>query len=432
MGLFTIKKYKTIKDENGNKKEVFKTKEEWNKETKNGTAIHYFSDRYEVNEKKYQFTSGVFELKRIAAEQERIFLNDPIDYILKYGKRSKKNLIEILKKSNDYRFIDNQENAKVLDDYYNDFFEYDCTMNKDSTAYDHRIKYYKHISPILGRDIPGNIDFHRIDYFHEEINKKKISYSSKVNINSSLVKFFEYLRIKGIIEHNYAKMYGGFKKENEEIIEIEKDIKYQTLEEFEYFMSNIKDIYWKAFFNFLFWHGLRKGEQQALRWSDIDFTNNVVKINKSISKSKSGGSKLSNTKNKKNRVILLAPQSVDVLKDWYNLSSHFNNFNDNWFVFGHGEDLKDIIARNTIDRHIKGFYKELYLTDKSKSIKVLTHHEFGRHSHASYLLNKGMGRLDIYDVIALRLGDTPEVIRATYAHPYENLNNDKTNELLKL
>lgn len=49
-----------------------------------------------------------------------------------------------------------------------------------------------------------------------------------------------------------------------------------------------------------------------------------------------------------------------------------------------------------------------------------------------YLLNKGMGNLDIYDVIGLRLGDSAEVIKGTYAHPYEDLNNDKTKDLLNL
>ncbi len=86
---------------------------------------------------------------------------------------------------------------------------------------------------------------------------------------------------------------------------------------------------------------------------------------------------------------------------------------------------------NTIDRKLKNIYSLIIETYPEKKINVLTHHEFGRHSHASYLLNKGMGREDIYNIIALRLGDSERVIRETYAHPYENLNNDKTRDLLK-
>ena len=37
------------------------------------------------------------------------------------------------------------------------------------------------------------------------------------------------------------------------------------------------------------------------------------------------------------------------------------------------------------------FYEILIKNNPDKKIQILTHHEFGRHSHASYLLNKGLG-----------------------------------------
>ena len=235
--------------------------------------------------------------------------------------------------------------------------------------------------------------------------------------------------VKAYAKEDYEKE--KFKKVNDEVIEIEKEIKYQTIEEFELFMHNVTDTHWYAFFNFLFWHGLRKGEQQAITWKDIDFENEVVKINKTVSKSKSGGIKITNTKNKRNRVIYLASQSIEPLTKLYNQMKYMNSFTDDWFVFGYGPNKDNIVARNTIDRKLKNIYSLIIETYPEKKINVLTHHEFGRHSHASYLLNKGMGREDIYNIIALRLGDSERVIRETYAHPYENLNNDKTRDLLK-
>ena len=78
MAVIQVKKIKIKKDENGNKIEVPKTKEEWNKETCNGTKTWYFYDRYKLNGKVKQYCSGVFSLKREAEEHNRIFLNDPI------------------------------------------------------------------------------------------------------------------------------------------------------------------------------------------------------------------------------------------------------------------------------------------------------------------------------------------------------------------
>ena len=288
MAVFQVKKYKLIKDENGNKIQVNKTKEEWNRETKNGSMTWYFSTRYKVNNETKQYKSKLFALKREAEEQERLFLNDPIDYIKEHSKRAKIDVVE----------DKIEDSAKKLDEYYNDFFEYDLKHNKESTAYEHKLKYFKHVSPVLGSKIPKEIELKDINHFHTCIEDKISNQNTKISINASLSKFLDYLKVMGIVEINYAKAYGSFKKVNDEVIEIEKEIKYQTIEEFELFMHNVTDTYWYAFFNFLFWHGLRKGEQQAITWKDIDFENEVVKINKTVSKSKSGGIKITNTKNK--------------------------------------------------------------------------------------------------------------------------------------
>jgi len=423
MTVFPVKKYKTIKDENGNKIQVPKTQKEWNKETCGGTKTFYFSSRYKINNQTKQYKSRGFSLKREAKDEEKLFLIDPIKYIQEHSKRAK-NSVSVL--------IQNDTKEKKLDEYYNEYFLYDLKINKESTAYDHKTNYFKHVSPILGNLEPSKIDIAKIDEFHTEIESKGLAYSTNVNINSALSGILDFLKQKkGIIQINFAKVYGSFKKPSDEIIPIEKKIKYQTIEEYNLFMQSIKNDFWFTFFNFLFWHGLRKGEQQALRWSDIDFEHETVSITKTIGKSKSGGIKITNTKNKKNRIIFLASQSVDCLKRLYKKMSLLDGFNKEWFVFGRGSNKEDIIARNTIDRNLKKFYDILQEQYPNTKIKRLTHHQFGRHSHASYLLNKGMGQIDIYSIIAQRLGDTEKVIMDTYAHPYEKVNNEKTKELLK-
>ncbi len=425
MAVIQVKKYKIIKDKDGNKIKVQKTKEEWNRETKNGTATWYFYSRYKINNKTKQYKSGVFTYQRNAKDEESLFKVKPLEYIKTHSKRAKIN--ELI--DNDYK-----NNEKVLDDYYEDFFKYDRTINKDSTAYDHKKNYYKHVSPILGSIKPSKLDISIIDKFHEEISKKDLSHSTNINIHSVLSKFLDFLKIKGVIDINHAKVHGTFKHKIDEETCEEKQIKYQTEEEFNYFMSFIEDNYWYAFFNFLFWHGLRKGEQQALRWSDINFNERTIRIHNSISKSITGGVKISSTKRQKDRTISIADKSYNVLKKHYEYMKNFDRFDNSWFVFGYGNTINDIIARNTIDRHIKNIYIEI--SKKNKNINRLTHHEFGRHSHASYLLNKGLEegffREEVYEIIAERLGDTVEVIRQTYAHVYESKYYEKTKSLLKI
>ena len=199
--------------------------------------------------------------------------------------------------------------------------------------------------------------------------------------------------------------------------------------EFEFFMNEIiDDHFWYVFFNFVFWHGCRIGEQRALKISDIDFENDIIHFHKTFSKTENGGEKLGPIKNNKERYIFLAEQSKQLLLSLINKYKQMDNYSDDWFLFGGPLSTN----KNRIERKINKYYDDLIAKYPDKNINRLKHHEFGRHSHASYLLNKGMGRIDIYEIIAQRLGDTVEVVRTTYAHPYEDENNQKTKEILKL
>ena len=59
--------------------------------------------------------------------------------------------------------------------------------------------------------------------------------------------------------------------------------------------------------------------------------------------------------------------------------------------------------------------------------------EFWSKDLKSFLLTQkinSISRIDFYEIMASYLGDIVDVIRETYAHPYEDVNNDKSKELL--
>lgn len=421
MAVLTVKKYKYIKDENGNKIKVEKTKEEWDKETKKGTAIYYFSERYEANGNRKQYKSGLYEKKREAEADRGLFLNDPIKYIQEHSKKAKNRLVT------DVTVTD--VTNKCLNDYFNDFVEYLNVYKAGGTAYSYKKNYLNHIKDKLGDLDPRDIKEAQIYEFHNQIEQLGLAYETRCHIHTTLSEFLKYLISEGVILFNYAKAVGNFKKTVKEKTEI-KDSRtlYQTLDEYNFFIDNVDDEFWKTFFNFLFWHGIRKGEQQALQWKDIDFENETVYIHNSVGRNKNGGPQINATKNYKKRLIYLAEQSIIPLKKLYLFCNKLDGFNENWYVFG-GEIF---INRNKIDRALEKYYIQLKEKYPQRNIQVLSHHQFGRHSHATYLLNIGFKLPDIYRIIALRLGDTEEVIRNTYAHPDEKINNDKTREILKM
>ncbi len=95
---------------------------------------------------------------------------------------------------------------------------------------------------------------------------------------------------------------------------------------------------------------------------------------------------------------------------------------------------KEMDGYNQLEDKLKYYYDKLQNKYPNAEINTLTHHEFGRHSHASYLLNEGLKKglfiEEIYAIIAQRLGDSIEVVKRTYAHLYEVESNDKAKNIL--
>lgn len=426
MAVIQVKKYKIIKDKDGNKIKVQKTKAEWDKETRKGTMCWYFSERYEINGKKRQYKSAVFPLRRDAEKDRIIFLANPLEYIAKHSKKARK------------RISCNTESLKNLNDYFKEFCNYEINYIKESSIHEYKSVWNNHISECLGNLSPYQINLTVIQEWYENINNKTLvrnnkeenySIETKNKWQSTLSEFLNYLKTKGLIEINYAKAIGQFKnpKKNSNT---RKKIKYQTLEEYEKFMNTINNNdFWYVFFNFAFWHGPRIGEQRALKICDINFEKNIIHFHSTFTKSDNGKEIIGPIKNNKERYIDLSEKTKPYLIKLIQFYKNLPGYTNEWFLFG--GPIKT--TKNSVQRKLNEIY--IKLKENNNEIVYLTHHEFGRHSHASYLLNKGMEnnipREVVYEMIAERLGDTVDVIKETYAHPYESKYSEKIKELLK-
>lgn len=428
MAVFPVKKYKVIKDENGNKIQIQKTKEEYNKETKSGKATWYFVERYKINGKTKQYKSALF-VKRADAEFDRsLFLVDPIKYILEHSKRAKSNLSLDLS--------GNINNEMTLSDYFPLFLEYKLECIRGSSVYNDKVNWKKHLKDIFGYLKPKEVTLAKIQYWRDIANKKinpktKNLYAIKTknSWHNTISEFLQFLYIKGLIEINYARVIGCFKKTNINKNE-KKKIKYQTEEEFNLFMSVVDDPFWYKFFNFLFWHGCRKGEQRALRIEDVKLEYDSITFDETFARDENGGEKIGPIKNGIIGSIYIAKQSKPYIEELINFYKQMPNYSDKWFLFGGAVNTN----KNRIERALSHYYDKLEEKYPDKKIIRLSHHEFGRHSHASYLLNEGLKKgipiEELYAIIAQRLRDSIEVIKSTYAHLYEKETNDRAKNIL--
>jgi integrase len=369
-----------------------------NDKTKDGRQWFFktYKKDNEGNNKAYK--SKKYATKREAEESEALFL-------LKRDNPSHKKI------------------STVADAY----FEYLSNKSKESTCYSHFSCYNTHIKPYFEQKDIYSIKVLDINNWKETLQKKgySINYLNKVYI--ILKNIFDYaVKFYGL-SNNVVANCGNFQKSNEDVVEDDKKLRYITFEQFEKFISVIEDKEWFAFFNFLYFTGMRKGEIQALTWNDIDFDNKIIIVNKTLSVKTREKYKITSTKNNVNRKITINNALLDIMKSHKEYMKSFKDFSDNWFVFG-GQRF---LAQTNIDRMKKKYFE---LAD----VEEITIHEF-RHSCVSLLINQYIKKskeknmkvdtAKFFIMMSNRMGHSIEVMQKVYLHLFPTIQ-DEIVELL--
>lgn len=270
--------------------------------------------------------------------------------------------------------------------YYNKYLK--CICNKKINSLN--INDYKYLKNEL----------EKFNYTADYKNKilglfaRIIKYSSKCyNTSDQILKFIEKFKDTNIIK---------------------KEMLFFTYEEYTKFIENVSDYNYKVFFEVLYFMGLRKGECQALKWNDIDFISNTLKINKTLTTKLKGISwHISSPKTKNSTRILPIPKNVLFdLKVMHNNALRYKDYSNDWFIFGNSVPFRE----NTIE------LKKNKACDMAK-VKRIRIHDF-RHSCASLLINKGAS----IALVSKYLGHSNITVTLnTYTHMYkselENISN---------
>lgn len=170
--------------------------------------------------------------------------------------------------------------------------------------------------------------------------------------------------------------------------------------------------------------GLRQGEALALKWSDIDFENKKITVNKTAVWIKGKQTlQTPKTKNSK-RVISIDPTTLSILKNWkknqikiyFKNGKHFEG--DENFIFTN--QWSDWVQIHNFIPYFKRFVT-------SHALKPITPHGL-RHTHASLLFSAGVEPKNISD----RLGhSTVQITLDLYTHITEEQRTDTVEKLLE-
>lgn len=170
--------------------------------------------------------------------------------------------------------------------------------------------------------------------------------------------------------------------------------------------------------------GLRQGEALALKWSDIDFENKKITVNKTATRIKEKQTlQTPKTKNSK-RVISIDPATLSILKSWKKdqIKIYFKNGK-------HFEGDENFIFTNQRGEwvHIHNFIRYFKRFIADHKLKQITPHGL-RHTHASLLFSAGVEPKNISD----RLGhSTVQITLDLYTHITEEQRTDTVDKLLE-
>ena len=246
----------------------------------------------------------------------------------------------------------------------------------------------------------------------------------KIKIYGSMI--FDYAVKMKVIYNNPMKDVLLPKKEDD-ITSDDKD-KYYSKEELRQFLKlvdNEQDIKLTAMFRVLAYTGIRKGELQALNWSDVDFTNNTININKTLALNTAKRIVVQTPKSKSSiRNISIDEQTANILKRWKIKQKEIflmigTRFKKNQSCFTE-EVTNSYLYLNFMNTNLKRICKK----NDFKLIKV---HGF-RHTHCSLLFESGFTIQEVQD----RLGHSDlKTTMSIYAHVTEKQRDNMADKFAK-
>ena len=263
------------------------------------------------------------------------------------------------------------------------------------------------VLPYLGNIKLENLTVSRLQQWKNLIAARSTKVITKNNAYREFNTLLNYAVRMEYIGRNPLNNLGNFRETD--FTGASDKLHYYTAEQFATYISTARnlcksnfDFGFYVFFCIAYFTGMRKGEINALKWSDID--GNILHVRRSIAQKNKGGDIETPPKNRSSYRDIQIPQPLmEILSEHKERQKAQPNFSDNFRVCGAERVLRDTSIEN---HNIK--YAE------AAGLPHIRIHDF-RHSHASLLCNEG---INIQEV-ARRLGHANiSMTWNTYSHLY--------------
>lgn len=270
--------------------------------------------------------------------------------------------------------------------------------------------FRNHILPALG---PYKVEKMNIEVCQRHVNEWFSKLKNYRMVKAYAAKVMDFAIKRGYIQTNPFSLV-DMPKHKKAFTDLTDEVNenFYTREELIEFLTCLKnENNQKAYtlFRLLAFSGMRKGEALALRWTDLNFKDNEIKISKAISRGKDNQLYLKSTKTGTVRTIKMDEQTMQILKQWKKqqqqelLMLGFNTLNKEQLVFS---NTKNEYLQPTKTR------RWLVQVQEKHNLKSITTHGL-RHTHCSLLFEAGASIKEVQD----RLGHSDvKTTMDIYAH----------------
>lgn len=297
--------------------------------------------------------------------------------------------------------------GELIDDYF-------AAMKNDlrETTLDKKTRSLRlSVSDALRATRLDQLNTRVLQQWKNEINQRPLSIVSKQNFYRDFNSVLNYAVKHSYLPRNPLPLVGNF-KDVYTVADAPEALQYYTAEEALRFLTEAEKAAaqksaasewgYYVFFCLAFYMGMRKGEINALRWSDIDGP--ILHVRRSIAQKLKGDDRETPPKNKSSYRTLQIPEPMQsILKEHLARQQADSRFSTDFRVCGGPSVLRDTSIENRNKQYAAG-----------AGLPHIRVHDF-RHTHATLLINEGINIQEI----ARRLGHSDvQTTWKVYAHLY--------------
>lgn len=280
----------------------------------------------------------------------------------------------------------------TFEEVYKLWFEQHKATVKESSAYIHNTIIKVQVLPYFGTLRVDKID---TAYCQKQVNrifKTLKNYNSAINL---IRRIFDYAKVMKQIKTNPMNDV-IIPKKRKTLDDTDKPVNFYTKEQLRTFLETLKEhapYQMYVAFRVMAFTGMRKGELAALKWSDVDFENGTISINKTVAFNNAGKFHIQTPKTRKSiRTISIDDTTLNALKMWK------NELRKELFKQGQNIDKGDGFIFHTQKGNFIIKYIDKFLPSflKKYNLPPIKPHGF-RHTHASLLFESGASIKEVQD-----------------------------------